>query len=504
LIPLCAALATACATTATRPEAPQSRGDLLWIARVTYGVDSRALEEVRRRGRAGYLDTQLSGTDAPLPEVIGRQIEGLHLDESDAAQIVTTVTAEYRRINALPDGADKEQARRTLGEQGNKLAYAAVRRDLLRAIYSPSQLKEQMVWFWLNHFSVSQYKANVRWVIADYEEHAIRPHVFGHFRDLVMATLTHPAMLQYLDNAQNAQNHVNENYARELMELHTLGVDGGYTQADVQELARVLTGVGIRLRPDAPAPVIRPALRGDYVRQGLFEFNPNRHDYGPKTLLGQPMTKQGLAEVDEALDRLARAPATARFISRKLAVYFVADDPPPELVARMADTFRRTDGDIAATLQTMFESPEFTASLGRKFRDPAHYVIAGVRLASDGRVISNVNPVLFWIARMGEPLYAHETPDGYPLTQDAWASAGQMNTRFEVARAIGTNGAVLFRRDDEAADAQPVAMPRLADAPTVRVAMLSLSADTREALAQAKSPQDWNTFLLASPEWMHR
>src|SRR6202044_3845302 len=155
--------------------------------------------------------------------------------------------------------------------------------DLLRAVYSPSQLQEQMIWFWLNHFSVYQHKADLRWLVADYSERAIRPHALGHFRDLVMATLEHPAMLQYLDNAQNAAGHINENYARELMELHTLGVDAGYSQHDVQELARVLTGVGIA-RPDAPGPQTRrqKLLIGD----GLFAFYPGRHDFGDKTLLG--------------------------------------------------------------------------------------------------------------------------------------------------------------------------------------------------------------------------
>jgi uncharacterized protein (DUF1800 family) len=361
-----------------------------------------------------------------------------------------------------------------------------------------------MTWFWMNHFNVNLRKDNIRAMVGDYEESAIRPHALGKFRDLLGATLHHPAMLRYLDNAQNAANRINENYARELMELHTLGVGGGYSQADVQELARVLTGVGVSNQPlDAPPPNVRPAVRADYVRKGLFEFNPNRHDYGPKTLLGQPIKSSGLAEADEALDRLARAPATARFISRKLAVYFVSDDPPQALVDRMAAAFTRSDGDIAITLKALFESPEFAASLGRKFRDPVHYVMAGVRLAYDDRVVSNVNPMLNWINRMGEQLYGHETPDGYPLNEAAWASAGQMNTRFEIARAIGANGAVLFRTDDKAPLEKP-AFPQLADSHAVRAMQVGMSADTREALAQAKNPQEWNTFLLASPELMRR
>ena len=163
-----------------------------------------------------------------------------------------------------PTAPDKEQARKTLNDRGNRLAYEAVRRELLRAVYSPAQLQEQMVWFWLNHFSVFQYKANLRWLVGDYEEHAIRPHVFGHFKDLVMATLEHPAMLQYLDNNQNAAGHINENYARELMELHTLGVGCGYTQQDVQKLARVLTGVGVNA---GDAPKLKPEWQRLYRAQ---------------------------------------------------------------------------------------------------------------------------------------------------------------------------------------------------------------------------------------------
>src|SRR5208337_3046000 len=167
----------------------------------------------------------------------------------------------------------------------------------------------------------------------------IRPHAFGHFRELVLATLEHPAMLQYLDNSQNGVGHINENYARELMELHTLGVGSGYTQDDVQQLARVLTGVGINA---GDPPRLRPELQRWYRRDGAFQFNPARHDFAPKTLLGHALQAQGFAEVEEAVALIVRQPACAHFISRKLATYFVADDPPPQLVERMAQTFSRT------------------------------------------------------------------------------------------------------------------------------------------------------------------
>ncbi len=447
---------------------------------------------------------QLNPRPAPLPAAAQAQIDAMAISRTPLDQLVTELDAQRKAADALPDEDQKKAARQAYQQQLNNLAREAQTRFVLRALYSPNQLQEQMTWFWMNHFNVNLRKDNIRAMVGDYEENAIRPHALGKFRDLLGATLHHPAMLRYLDNAQNAANRINENYARELMELHTLGVGSGYSQADVQELARVLTGVGVNMQPlDAPPPNVRPALRADYVRKGLFEFNPNRHDYGPKTLLGQPMQSRGLAEADEALDRLARAPATARFVSRKLAVYFVSDDPPQALVDRMAAAFTGSDGDIAITLKALFESPEFTASLGRKFRDPVHYVMAGVRLAYDDRVALNVNPMLGWINRMGEPLYGHETPDGYPLNEAAWASAGQMNTRFEIARAIGANGAVLFRADDKAPLEKP-AFPQLAESRAVRAMQGGLSADTREALAQAKNPQEWNTFLLASPELMRR
>jgi len=207
--------------------------------------------------------------------------------------------------------------------------------------------------------------------------------------------------------------------------------------------------------------------------------------------------------VDEALDRLARAPATAQFISRKLAVYLVADEPPQALVDLMAATFQRSDGDIAATLATMFSSPAFTASLGHQFRDPMHYVVAAVRLAYDGRVVSNVDPMLNWTTRMDEPLYGHETPDGYPLNRAAWASAGQMTTRFEIARTIGANGAVLFQTGDATPLEKPP-WPSMAASSVAKAMQISFSALTKAALAQASSPQDWNTYLLASPEFMAR
>jgi uncharacterized protein (DUF1800 family) len=357
-----------------------------------------------------------------------------------------------------------------------------------------------MTWFWMNHFSVFQFKGNVRAMLGDYEENGIRPHALGSFRALLGATVRHPAMLRYLDNAQNAANRINENYARELMELHTLGADGGYTQTDVQELARILTGVGLALTPNLPK--VRPDRQTDYVRVGAFEFNPNRHDYGDKVFLGHVVKGTGLSEIDEVLDRLARHPSTARFIARKLVVYFVADDPSPELVERVAHAFRASDGDIASTLRALFRTPEFASARGRKFKDPMHYVTSAIRFMYDDTAILNPAAVIAWLNRMGQGLYNRQTPDGYPLTQANWSGPGQMTTRFEVARAIGTGSPPLLRE-------QGAAEVALAPAPPVhalyqRSLEETLDAATLQALKQARSAPEWNVYFLSSPEFMHR
>jgi uncharacterized protein (DUF1800 family) len=501
---------TACATSAPgglHPAAPTAAGSQravdsgsLWLDRVTFGIDSQTVAAYRRLGRAGFLDRQLEPDPNPLPPAIAAQIATLEVEHLDTAHEMFAINEENKRINGLPDPAAKEAARKTLNDRGNRLAYEAARRLLLEAIYSRDQLREQMVWFWLNHFSVFQAKANLRWLIADYEAQAIRPRALGHFRDLVMATLAHPAMLQYLDNAQNAAGHLNENYARELMELHTLGVAGGYTQKDVQELARVLTGVGVA---GGTPPHFKRELESFYRRDGAMEFNPVRHDFGAKTFLGRPITAQGYAEIEQAVDRLVGTPACAEFVSRKLAMYFVADQPPEALVKRLATAFHRTDGDIAAVLRELIRSPEFEASLGAKFRDPFHFVVGSIRLAYDGRPILNTHPLINWLNSLGEPLFGHQTPDGYPLTESGWASSGQMSRRFDIARAIGSGSAGLFEPEDGGAKTS-TGFPRLASRTYYEELEPRLSATTLAALDQATSQQEWNTLLLASPELNYR
>jgi len=538
---LAAAIAVFLASPAGHAMGPRpvglTRGDLRWLDRVTFGVDSGVVASYRKLGREKFLDAQLR---PPLedPADLRAAIGALGISQKTAEARVLEFRQEQVRINALPSDDEKQKARMALNQSAGQAVYETARRHLMRAIASPWQLREQMTWFWMNHFSVFSGKGNVRFTVADYEEQAIRPHALGRFRDLVMATATAPAMLEYLDNAQSAANRINENYARELMELHTLGVSGGpsgsrYTQQDVQELARVLTGLGVAV---APQPLkLGPQLAPLYERRGLFEFNPARHDRNPKTVLGTTIAGKGLDEVETAVGLLCRQPATARFISAKLATYFVADEPPRALVDRMARTFEKTDGDIAAVLKTMFLDKEFIASLeyvdgaserseratgaakrrasdgvgefeGRspsKLKDPMAFVVSSVRLAYEDKTLTNFRPLVGWLAQLGEPLYGRVTPDGYALTESAWTSSGQIVRRFEIARAIGSGNAGLFNNDDNS-PGPSTGFPMLTSRFYYDSIEPALSARTRTALGQTNSQQEWNTVLLASPDWMQR
>jgi uncharacterized protein (DUF1800 family) len=264
----------------------------------------------------------------------------------------------------------------------------------------------------------------------------------------------------------------------------------------VQQLARVPTGVGINA--GAP-PKLKPEWQKLYRRSGAFEFNPARHDFGTKLLLGQKIEGSGFGEVEESVALIVRQPACARYISKELAVYFVADNPPPALVERMAQTFHKTDGDIAAVLRTLFLSREFSASLGGKFKDPMRFVVSSVRFAYDGRAIGNARPMLNWLNGLGEAPFGRPTPDGYPLTELSWASSGQMSRRFEIARAVGSGSAGLF--DPEDGGAGTGGFPQLSNRLYFEAVEPFLTVHTREALGRAASSQEWNTFLLSSPDF---
>ncbi len=476
------------------------------LDRVTWGCTAQGTQALGATGISAYLAAQLRpGANTALPREAQAQIDAMAISRTPIETLAADMEARNRAAKALPTEDERKAALKAWQQDMRALQQEAAARFVLRALYSPTQLREKMTWFWMNHFNVFAGKGNLRALVGDYEERAVRPHALGRFRDLLGATARHPAMLLYLDNARNAAGRINENYARELMELHTLGVDGGYRQQDVQELARVLTGMGVSLRsPGEEPPRMRPTLRGHYLRDGLFEFAPQRHDWEPKTLLGQPLRAEGLAEVDEALDRLARAPATARFITRKIALFLVGENPPPALLQALAHTFERTDGDIAAVLEVLFNTPDFRASLGQRFRDPVQYVLAGLRLAHGDAVLSTTEPTQAWLQRLAEPLYGRATPDGYPLDAASWSGSGQMSARFETARALGAGAAAIPpARDDAPARISPRTPPALAQTAYVRTLEPTWSAATRNALAQATSPREWNLLFLASPEFMH-
>ena len=480
---------------------PRSGGDYGWLNRVTWGATTSAVERNVGTSYEAWLSQQLHPGTARLPAVVNAQIAAMTISQRPMAQIAQDMEQRRKDADATVGDDGKKAAQQAWQQEMNRLSKESATRHVLRNLYSSNQVQEQMTWFWMNHFNVHQYKSNIRAMIGDYEEAAVRQHSLGRFRDLLGAVVYHPVMLRYLDNEQNAAGRINENFARELMELHTLGVNGGYSQRDVQELARVLTGTGVNLNP-APANVKRE-LQGFYVRRGLFEFNPARHDFGDKQFLGQPIKAHGIGEIDEALDRLVRQPETALFISRKLAQYWLADEPPAALIDRMGETFRRSDGDIAQVLHTLLISPEFTQGSPHKFKDPMRYVISSVRLAYDDKPILNTNPILNWLNRMGEPLYGKQTPDGYPMNEAAWASPGQMATRFEVAKAIGSGNAGLFRSEGPEPK-ELAAFPQLSNALYFQAISKTLSLATKKALDQATSPQEWNIFLLSSPEMMTR
>jgi uncharacterized protein (DUF1800 family) len=320
---------------------------------------------------------------------------------------------------------------------------------LLRDIYSERQLEAVMTDFWLNHFNVYVRKnQNEPYYIPAYERDVIRPHALGKFEDLLVATAKSPAMLMYLDNwqsigpdsqaahqgpglslfARNPQvkaalkdRGLNENYGRELMELHTLGVNGGYTQADVTQVARVFTGWTI----DQP------------FRGGGFTFDPQKHEPGDKTVLGQKIRYQGgengMNEGLEVLHMLATSPATAKFISTKLAVRFVADDPPEALVDRMTQAYLTSDGDIKTVLRTMFESPEFWAADAErsKVKTPLEFVVSSVR--ASGATVANSLGLVAALDRLGMPLYGMQTPNGYSWQSEPWVSTGALVSRMNFA-----------------------------------------------------------------------
>jgi len=404
------------------------------------------------------------------------------------------------------DTADPVERRRLVVEQAPQqaLSYDLSEGKLYRAIYSNHQLEEQLTDFWFNHFNVYMDKGADRILTSAYERDAIRPHVLGKFRDLLEATAESPAMLFYLDNWQSIApdrasptmfakqkakqgRGLNENYARELMELHTLGVDGGYTQNDIIEVARCFTGWTIS-QPN---------------RGGEFVYDDRLHDKGEKTVLGVKIgAGGGKNDAEKVLDVLARHPSTARFISTQLAKKFIADNPPPALIERMAKTFQDSGGDIRAVLTTMFASKEFFSegAFRAKVKTPLELIVSAVR-AIDAQVTFAI-PLATQIAQLGEPLYRKIEPTGYSSDNSEWVNSAALLARMNFALALTANRIPGSKVDIDPFEKDPAAIARkvlLHDAAQQTLDSIEKALAQREA-----TPPLITGLVLGSPDFQRR
>ena len=497
------------------------------LNRLGYGPRPGDVDAVSRMGVERYIDVQLHPESIPLPQNLAAHLSSLPAIGMSAGEALSqfqmaqqAAKAAAANVNAAPQDAGKDakpdarqDPRRNLAQ---RMAEQTAEARLIRAIESPRQLEEVMVDFWFNHFNVFAGKGLDRALVASYERDAIRPFALGRFRDLLGATAKHPAMLFYLDNwlsvapgfvadrpravpAVAKVNGLNENYARELMELHTLGVDGGYAQKDVTELARILTGWTF-----VPREMLRT---GD-----TFQFEPRRHDNGDKDWLGHHMMPNGRGEGEYALDSLAEHPATARHISFQLAQYFVTDKPAPEFVTHLAHRFTETHGDIRAVLATLFASPEFwsRSAIDSKFKTPYQYVVSSVRAAD--LTVTNVRPLLGTLAQLGMPLYGCQTPDGYKNTEEAWLNPDALTRRINFATVLAS-GRLPLAKPEQLANGMNTAPDLLRGdkdsgmVPPVDAVQLmatlgsTLSRRTRDAVAAAQ-PALRSALVLGSPDFM--
>jgi uncharacterized protein (DUF1800 family) len=377
---------------------------------------------------------------------------------------------------------------------------------LFHAIYGNRQLEEQLVDFWYNHFNVFLDKGADRFMVPTYERVAIRPHVLGHFRELLESTASSPAMLFYLDNWQSVaqtqvrrpmgarpQRGLNENYARELMELHTLGVDGGYTQKDIIEVARCFTGWTIR----------NPQQGGEFM------YNDRVHDKGEKLVLGVTIPAGGgKDDAEKVLDILAKHPSTARFVSKKLAQHFVADEPPPSLIDKMAKTFLASDGDIREVMKTMLTSNEFfsAGAYRAKVKTPFEMIASALR-ATDADV-SYALPLAQQIGQLGEPLYRKVEPTGYSSANAEWVSSASLLGRMNFAIALTQNKVPGVKVDASRFLEDPTRAARqvlFTDAtPQTKDAIVKALADQKAKDPNAGSPAMVAGLVLGSPDFQRR
>jgi uncharacterized protein (DUF1800 family) len=365
------------------------------LNRATYGVRPAELAEAQAMGLAAWVDWQLQpeAIDDSEADAVLRDVPLLQLDRRTLYRLEN---GDYRAHHALMAGA------------------------ILRPLHSKRQLYERMVDFWTDHFNVTADDYTIEVLL--YQRNVIRPHALGKFRDLLMATAKHPAMLYYLDNAFNYAGNPNENYARELLELHTMGVDGGYSEEDIRQVARAFTGWTVH----------------NNTRTG-FIFNDYDHDDGGKLILGHKLPSgRGIEDGLHVLNILANHPATARYVCWKLCVRFVSDNPPDSLVASLAQVWLETDGDIRAILRHLFNSDEFLAAAGMKFRRPLAWFVGALR--ATGTVVGDFYQLEEMLQELGQPPYGWHPPNGYPDVAGAWQSTNGLLARWNIAMRL-THGA---------------------------------------------------------------
>jgi len=468
------------------------------LNRLAFGPTLGDFRHVRSIGIDRYIYEQLDPESIPEPFDLRWRIGALDTLRYNAVQL-RQLYGPLSTVRGLKLPPELERVRR---ERARTIVQQAAQARILRAVLSRRQLQEVMVDFWFNHFNVFAGKDLDHLWIGDYERQAIRPFALGRFRDLLFAVAKHPAMLVYLDNtmstapgspaARGNRTGLNENFAREVMELHTLGVDGGYTQEDVITLARILTGWSIN-RPD-------PSEFPDHAAV----FEGARHDFGPKVFLGHALRSRGKAEGEEALDILAKSPATARHIAFELAQYFVADEPPASLVEQLAARFFATDGNIREVLSALFASREFRESYDQKYKTPYHFVISAVRAA--GVPVDNTRPLLGTMTQLGMPLFGCPTPDGYKNTESAWLSPDATAHRINFAAALTRGNVPVGNLMTSAAIGPSADLPAQMAVPNDAARLeeifgSTMSTATRETVAAAPAGLR-AALILGSPDFM--
>ncbi len=450
------------------------------LQRATFGARPEDVERVMDMGRDEWLDWQLD------PGAIDDEALQTRIAERFPAALQSVpelleryppnqVVGSLRRIvqDSTASEAERTEAREVLRRSNpGQILQQLVGARLTRAAHSERQLEEMMTQFWFDHFNVDFRKNQLRWLVSDYESNAIRPNVFGSFYELLVATATHPAMLVYLDNAQSVapqtipvrgrsganrlpdrvrERGLNENYARELLELHTLGVDGGYSQEDVTEVARAFTGWGIspprfdrgRLRRMAGEgrssvqEVLGLMEEASYEGAFQFRFRSRMHDPDEKLFMGRQV--DGSTGMDDALailQRLATHPSTARNVATQLVTRFVSDDPPAEMVRELEEVFLETDGDLGEVTRALFASEHFYASdtMRSKIKSPTTLISSALR--ATGAEVVNVRGLSQTLTALGEPPYLAEAPIGYPERSADWVSGGAMLNRMDFGQAF--------------------------------------------------------------------